>query len=96
MLGRPVPACEILHGNKGYDSDVIRRQVENAGVMPNIPSKANRNGRTASRRSFTETATPLSACSPGEGLQALRHALRWSATNFLAAVCIAATISYWL
>lgn len=52
-----MPTCDILQGNKGYDSDAIRRQVENVGAMPNIPPKAN--------PSLTETATPLSACSAG-------------------------------
>jgi transposase len=37
-----MPACDILHADKGYDSDAIRRQVENVGAMPNIPPKANR------------------------------------------------------
>jgi len=37
-----MPACDILHGDKGYDSDAIRRLVENVGAMPNIPPKANR------------------------------------------------------
>jgi transposase len=36
-----MPVCDILHRDKGYDSDAIRQQVENVGVMPNIPAKAN-------------------------------------------------------
>ena len=32
----------ILHGDKGYDSDAIRRQVEAKGRVANIPPKANR------------------------------------------------------
>ena len=37
-----MPAARILHGDKGYDSNAIRRQVEENGTMPNIPPKANR------------------------------------------------------
>jgi transposase len=37
-----MPASSILHGDKGYDSDAIRRQVEAKGAMPNIPPEANR------------------------------------------------------
>lgn len=37
-----LPECEILHADKGYDADAIRRQVEQRGTMPNIPPKANR------------------------------------------------------
>ena len=40
-----LPACEILHGDKGYDANAIRRQVEDRGAAPNIPPKANRNGK---------------------------------------------------
>jgi transposase len=34
-------SARILHGDKGYDSKAIRRQVEEDGTMPN-PPKANR------------------------------------------------------
>jgi transposase len=37
-----MPASSILHADKGYDSDAIRRQVEHKGAMPNIPPKTNR------------------------------------------------------
>jgi transposase len=79
----------------GYDSDAIRRQVENVGMMPNIPPKANRKwkncfspflyrNRNAIERMFCRLK------------DFRRVATRYdrSATNFLAAVCIAATISY--
>ena len=55
LLAR-LPTCDILHGDKGYDSDAIRRQVENAGVMPNIPPKTNRNWKNC----FLFLALPLS------------------------------------
>jgi transposase len=37
-----LPPCQILHADKGYDSNAIRRQVEGRGAIPNIPPKANR------------------------------------------------------
>jgi transposase len=37
-----LPACRLLHADKGYDTDAIRRQVEARGAAPNIPPKANR------------------------------------------------------
>jgi transposase len=89
LLAR-MPACDILHGDKGYDSDAIR-------VMRNIPTKANRKwkncfspflyrNRNAIERMFCRLK------------DFRRIATRYdrSATNFLAAVCIAATVSYWL
>jgi transposase len=41
-LLRRLPGPRILHADKGYDSDAIRRQIEANGTMPNIPPKANR------------------------------------------------------
>jgi len=96
LLAR-LPACEILHGDKGYDSDAIRRQVEKDGAMPNIPPKVNRKWkncfspflyrhRNAIERMFCRLK------------DFRRIATRYdrNAPNFLAAVCIAATVSYWL
>jgi transposase len=37
-----LPDCDILHADKGYDANAIRRQIEDHGAMPNIPPKANR------------------------------------------------------
>ena len=37
-----MPLSPILHGDKGYDSNAIRRKIEDKGAMPNIPPKANR------------------------------------------------------
>jgi hypothetical protein len=84
-----------MHGDKGYDTDPIRRQIEATGAMPNIPPKANRRwkncfspalyrGRNAIERMFCRLK------------DFRRVATRYDrlATNFLAAVCIAATVSY--
>ena len=92
-----LPACGILHGDKGYDSEAIRRRVEGRGAMPNIPPKANRKwkncfspflyrNRNAIERMFCRLK------------DFRRVATRYdrNAANFLAAVCIAATVSYWL
>jgi transposase len=37
-----MPETEILHGDKGYDSDGVRRKIESKGAAPNVPPKANR------------------------------------------------------
>ncbi len=78
--------------------DDIRRQIEAAGAAPNIPPKINRRwkpcfspvlyrGRNAIERMF------------GRRLKDFRRiATRYDrlATNYLAAVCLAAAVSYWL
>jgi transposase len=92
-----LPECEILHGDKGYDANAIRRQVEERGAAPNIPPKANRNwkncfspflyrNRNAIERMFCRLK------------DFRRVATRYdrNAANFLATVCIAAVVSYWL
>lgn len=96
-LLKQLPDTRILHADKGYDSDAIRRQVEASGTMPNIPPKANRRwkncfspvlyrDRNAIERMFCRLK------------DFRRIATRYDrlAVNFLAAVCIAATVSYWL
>jgi len=90
-------SARILHGDKGYDSDAIRRQVEGMGAMPNIPPRSNRlwkncfspvlyRDRNAIERMFCRLK------------DFWRIATRYDrlAINFLAAVSIAATVSYWL
>jgi transposase len=92
-----LPKACLLNGDKGYDSNAIRRQVEAQGMMPNIPPKANRRwkncfspvlyrNRNAIERMFCRLK------------DFRRVATRYDrlAVNFLAAVCIAAIVSYWL
>ena len=94
-LIKQLPDCDILHADKGYDANAIRRQVEERGAMPNIPPKANRRWkncfspflyrkRNAIERMFCRLK------------DFRRIATRYdrNANNFLAAVCIAATVSY--
>ena len=97
LLLERLPACRVVLADKGYDSDAIRRQIEAAGAAPNIPPKVNRRwkpcfspvlyrGRNSIERMF------------GRLKDFRRIATRYdrSAINFLAAVCLAATVSYWL
>jgi transposase len=37
-----MPATSILQGDKGYDSNAVRRKIEDKGAAPNIPPKINR------------------------------------------------------
>jgi transposase len=90
-------AAEILHGDKGYDTNAVRRKIEATGAAPNIPPKINRvwkncfspylyRNRNAIERMF------------GRLKDFRRIATRYDrlAQNFLAAVCLAATLCYWL
>ena len=97
VLLERLPATSILHGDKGYDSNAVRRQIEGMGVAPNIPPKANRlwkncfspvlyRDRNAIERMF------------GRIKDFRRIATRYDRLerNFLAAVCLVATVCYWL
>ncbi len=92
-----MPATSILHGDKGYDSNAVRRKIEAMGAAPNIPPKINRvwkpcfspvlyRNRNAIERMF------------GRIKDFRRIATRYDklAQNFLAAVYLVATICYWL
>ena len=92
-----MPDARLLNGDKGYDSNAIRRQVEARGVMPNIPPKANRRwkncfspvlyrNRNAIERMFCRL----------EDFRRVATRYDRLAVNFLAADCIAAIVSYWL
>jgi transposase len=90
-----VPANGVLHGDKGYDSDRIRRIVEARGSLPNIPPRKTRKwkncfspylykGRNVIERMF------------GRLKEFRRIATRYdrNARNFLSSLCLAATVCY--
>jgi transposase len=96
-LLRHLPTDVLVHADKGYDTDRFRRRIEAQGSVPNIPPKANRRwkncfspylyrGRNAIERMF------------GRLKDFRRIATRYDrlAQNYLSAVCLAATVSYWL
>ena len=96
LLAR-LPACEILHGDKGYDSDAIGRQVERDGATPNIPPKANRKWKNCFSPFLDRKRNAIERMF--RRLKDFRRiATRYdrNAANFLAAVCIPATVSHWL
>ena len=88
---------QLVIADRAFDTDAIRARVAARGATPNIPPKANRRakpcfsaalyrGRNAIERMFCRLK------------DFRRLATRYDklATNFLAAICLAATISYWL
>lgn len=87
----------ILHGDKGYDTNAIRHQIEQHGALPNIPPKASRRSKTCFSPALYRARNAIERmfCR----LKDFRRvATRYDrlASNFLAAVCIAATVSFWL
>lgn len=92
-----VPEGIIVHADKGYDTDRVRRLIEGRGSAPNIPPRSHRRwkncfspylyrGRNAIERMF------------GRLKDFRRIATRYDrlAQNYLSALCLVATVSYWL
>ena len=92
-----LPDCEVVHADRAYDANALRQKIQEHGALANIPPKANRKwkncfspflyrNRNAIERMFCRLK------------DFRRIATRYdrSAVNFLAAVCIAATVCYWL
>lgn len=83
--------------DKAYDSDAIRRTIEAAGAVPNIPPRRNRTWKNcfSPRLYRLRNAIERMFCR----LKDFRRvATRYDklAANFLAAIALAATVTYWL
>ena len=92
-----MPRTEILHGDKGYDSDAVRRKIESMGAAPNIPPKANRRWKNCFSPTLYRDRNAIERMF-GRIKDFHRIATRYDrlALNFLAAICLVATICYWL
>ena len=90
-------AAEILHGDKGYDSNAVRRKIESKGAAPNIPPKTNRRWKNCFSPWLYRHRNAIERMF-GRLKDFRRVATRYDrlARNFLAAVCLAATLCYWL
>jgi transposase len=96
-LLRNLPRGSLVMADRAYDTNAVRQQIQSQGAVPNIPPKRNRlwkccfspflyRGRNAIERMFCRLK------------DFRRIATRYDklATNFLAAVQLAAIVSYWL
>lgn len=92
-----LPVTRIVHGDKGYESDRLRRQIDESGAAPNIPPKSNRHwkpcfspalyrGRNAIQRMFGRL----------KDFRRIATGYDKLAGNFLAAVRIVAAVCCWL
>ena len=92
-----MPKVAILNGDKGYDSNTIRRKIEQRGAMPNIPPKTNRRWKTCFSPFLYRDRNAIERMF-GRLKDFRRIATRYDrlAINYLAAVCLAATVCYWL
>ncbi len=92
-----LPETDILHGDKGYDSNAVRRKIEERGVAPNIPPKVNRRWKPCFSPALYRDRNAIERMF-GRLKDFRRIATRYDklARNFLSAVCLVATVCFWL
>jgi len=90
-------AAEILHADKGYDTNAVRDKIESKGTAPNIPPKVNRRWKNCFSPYLYRNRNAIERMF-GRLKDFRRIATRYDrlAQNFLAAVCLAAVLCYWL
>ena len=91
------PRATILHADKGYDTNAIRRKVEGRGAMPNIPPKANRRWKNCFSPFLYRNRNAIERMF-GRLKDFRRVATRYDRSPRTSSppVCLAATVSYWL
>ena len=92
-----MPSASILTGDKGYDSNAVRRKIECRGAAPNIPPKTNRRWKNCFSPFLYRDRNAIERMF-GRIKDFRRIATRYDklAHNFLSAVCLVATVCYWL
>ena len=109
MMLAALPKAKAMLGDRGYGADWFRGALTERGITPCIPSKANRkiaipHDRTLYRQRhrienmFGRLKPVLSAClgRQSKGTGGLHTRYDRCAHTFLSAICIAATVIFWL
>lgn len=96
LLG-DLPAARVLLADKGYDADWFREALQDKGITPCIPARRGRRNPARHDRTLYRQRHRI------ENLFARMKDWRRIATRydrcgelFLAAICIAATVMFWL
>ena len=91
------PQVNVLQGDKGYDSNAVRWQIEAKGAAPNIPPKSNRRYKPGLSPALYRDRNAVERMF-GRLKDFRRIGTRYDrkADVFISALCLAATVSYWL
>jgi transposase len=96
-LLRFVPANGVLHGDKGYNSESIRRTVEARGSLPNIPPRKTRKWKNCfSPYLYKDKNVIERMFGRLKEFRGIVTRYDRNARNFLSSLCLAATVCYWL
>jgi transposase len=92
-----LPDAESLTGDRGYDSDWFRNALTAKGITPCIPPKKNRKVQHGYDRALYKKRHKIE-CSFGKIKDWRRIAMRYDrcAHTFFSAICIAATVIFYL
>lgn len=90
-------ADQLVIGDRGFDTDAVRHGIEARGAVPNIPPRSNRRWKPCFSPVLYRARNAIERMF-GRIKDFRRIATRYDklAQNFLAAVCLAATVCYWL
>jgi transposase len=81
----------------GYDTDAFRAYLKKEGIKPVIPGKSNRKKRIRHDKSAYKNRNVIERCF-GRLKDFRRIATRYDklAGNFFSALCLVASVAYWL
>jgi transposase len=92
-----IPGIKQLLADKGYDTDAIRAFLKKRGIKPVIPGKSNRKKKIRHDKKAYKGRNVVERCFCR--LKDFRRiATRYDklAQNFFSALCLAATLAYWI
>lgn len=97
LVANLLPGSAIVQGDKGYDSNKVRAQIEALGAAPNIPPKKGRRYKPGFSKALYRNRNAVERAF-GRLKDFRRIATRYDrrADVFLSAIALAATVSYWL
>jgi len=97
LLLASLPGAKELLGDKGYDSDWFREALAERGITPCIPPRSNRKVQYAYDKILYRQRHKIENVF-GRLKDWRRIATRYDrcAHTFMSAICIAATVAYWL
>ena len=97
MILPALPPAEVLIGDRGYDSDPFRRALRAIGIEPCIPGRSNRLRPVAYDEELYRKRNHVERMF-GRLKDWRRIAMRYDrcAHTFFSAICIAATVIFWL
>ena len=95
LMMNAFPKAKTLLGDKGYDADWFRNALTERGITPCIPAKTNRKVEIDYDKTLYRQRHKIENMFQAKGLAAHPPATT-DAHTFMSAICIAATVIFWL